>query len=470
MRNTRLLIGGVSSIALVLLNLAACSSTPTDPSAVTAQALEEREGDHADHEDGDEIGGDDDGDRGFVRPRAQQGLKIAPVALDLTGKSDEEVEQIGLGSYIINAAGTCNDCHTWQKNGHMAGGRPFVVAPGITVTSRNLTPDPVTGMGLTESQFIESVRTGKDFHSADPTQLLVMPWVLYRWMSTGDLKAMYAYLKALPAISQKVPADVKPLRAPIPFPKRYTDGDVNRRLPRHSGRSNWARGIAIDPLDTRDLDDSKRAFGRGSYLVNSQGDCTSCHTWNRWANSTSLFLPPEFKNNTVSFLSGGRTFVPPPPVAAALHEARAQSSNLTGATNGFFHEAASTFDRFEAVIRTGTHADETPPRPLAFPMPASTFAKLLDDDLFAIYTYISTIPARTGGADKQISDYARWCAKDADCRTGESCFASPGHLNECVGAACVADSDCDVCQTCRSGASAAPDASSTCPTIGHTYP
>jgi hypothetical protein len=40
----------------------------------------------------------------------QQGFAIAPVPLDLTGKSPGFV---GLGSYIVNTSG-CNDCHTWH--------------------------------------------------------------------------------------------------------------------------------------------------------------------------------------------------------------------------------------------------------------------------------------------------------------------------------------------------------------------
>ena len=39
----------------------------------------------------------------------QQGLSIAPVPLNLDNK---DVELVGLGSYIVNAQGSCNDLHT----------------------------------------------------------------------------------------------------------------------------------------------------------------------------------------------------------------------------------------------------------------------------------------------------------------------------------------------------------------------
>src|ERR1700755_1541231 len=53
--------------------------------------------------------------------KIQVGFKIAPVPLNLDGKNRALV---GLGSYIVNAVGDCNGCHT-------AGGTPnFNYAPG----------------------------------------------------------------------------------------------------------------------------------------------------------------------------------------------------------------------------------------------------------------------------------------------------------------------------------------------------
>jgi hypothetical protein len=39
----------------------------------------------------------------------QQGFAIAPVLLNLTGK---DFRLVGLGSYLVNAVGDCNTCHT----------------------------------------------------------------------------------------------------------------------------------------------------------------------------------------------------------------------------------------------------------------------------------------------------------------------------------------------------------------------
>src|SRR5438094_6482828 len=41
--------------------------------------------------------------------RIKAGFRIAPVPLNFKGKNRERV---GLGSYLVNAVGGCNDCHT----------------------------------------------------------------------------------------------------------------------------------------------------------------------------------------------------------------------------------------------------------------------------------------------------------------------------------------------------------------------
>jgi len=140
-----------------------------------------------------------------------KGFAIAPVKLDLKGKNSALV---GLGSYIVNAHGGCNDCHTSPP--YAEGGDPFQGEPeqinqaaylaGGTVfgpfVSRNLTPDARgRPAGLTLDQFFKVMRHGTDFKDGPPpgTALLqVMPWPVYANMRDIDLRAIYDYLKAIP--------------------------------------------------------------------------------------------------------------------------------------------------------------------------------------------------------------------------------------------------------------------------------
>jgi len=418
-------------------------------------ALSEGGGDDDGQGRGEDEGDDDDG---FLAARVAQGFALAPVPLATEGRTRQELDRIGYGSYIVNAISACRDCHSTE--GHFSGGRAFNLGPRGFVYARNLTPDPATGLQLTESQFIEVLRTGKDFRPGATQQLAVMIWPDLRWMTEGDMKAIYAYLRAIPPVVHAIPPDTRVgFPPPVPFPGIYNAGDIVRELPRDTDRiqPNVNRGLAISPLaQPRDLDDERHRYGRGAYLVNAVGTCTGCHT-NPQPNPITLRL------STATFLSGGRIFTPPPPIQSELHEARAFSADLTGQNHGFFHEADSTFERFRTVIHTGTHADETPPRPLAFPMPWDLFRNMLDEDLHSVFTYISLVPARTGAGDKEIQDYTRWCATTADCRSDETCYANPATgTNECVGGACASDQDCSTCQTCTSGTCLAPGVGNAC--------
>ncbi len=137
-------------------------------------------------------------------------VPLAPVLLNLTGKNLNLVKR---GSYLVNAVGGCNDCHTnpsYEAGGdpfkgeaeainvsaYLGGGRAF----GPTITSANITPDAAgKPAGLTRTQFINLIRTGR--HHEDPTMILqVMPWPVYKNMTDSDLKAIYEYLRAIPSI------------------------------------------------------------------------------------------------------------------------------------------------------------------------------------------------------------------------------------------------------------------------------
>ena len=146
-----------------------------------------------------------------------------------------------------------------------------------------------------------------------------------------------------------------------------------------------------------------------------------------------------------------------------VHQNREMASNLRGAEFGFFHEPDVSYDRFAEIIRTESHVDEDPPRPLGFAMPASSFRNLVDEDLRAIFTYMRRVPP-AHSSDLPRQDYARWCAADTDCEAGEACHMDPDPTvgNECVGRACSVDAECDTCQTCNAGACVAPAPDSAC--------
>lgn len=146
-------------------------------------------------------------------------------------------EPVARGKYLVTIL-ACNDCHTpfkMGKNGpepdmtRMLSGHPesmkvppppvakepWVWGGAVTNTAYygpwgityapNLTPDQNTGMGIwTEDIFIKAMRTGKHFGTSRPI-MPPMPWQSYAQMTDEDLKAIYAYLRSVPAIKNTVP-------------------------------------------------------------------------------------------------------------------------------------------------------------------------------------------------------------------------------------------------------------------------
>lgn len=90
-----------------------------------------------------------------------------------------------------------------------AGGFEFTIGNGRIVRSANLTPDKETGIGkLSQSDFVglfTRYRDGFVPGKVGPTDFQTpMPWIFYSGMTDEDLKAIYAYLKSIPPIQNKV--------------------------------------------------------------------------------------------------------------------------------------------------------------------------------------------------------------------------------------------------------------------------
>jgi mono/diheme cytochrome c family protein len=169
----------------------------------------------------------------------------ASQAAQATPSADQA--RIQRGEYLVTVGG-CNDCHTPWKMGpkgpepdmaRMLSGHPeqmvitkpaqlsspeWMVASAPTNTAHsgpwgvsftaNLTPDQNTGLGIwTEEMFIKALRTGR--HMGASREILPpMPWFNYGRMTDEDLKAVYAYLRSIPAIHNRVPDPLPPAAPP----------------------------------------------------------------------------------------------------------------------------------------------------------------------------------------------------------------------------------------------------------------
>ncbi len=157
-------------------------------------------------------------------------------------RADSRVER---GRFIVTLGG-CHDCHTPKKmgpqgpepdlsralSGHPEGAAlpapPQAKGPWIASTNTdltawsgpwgisyafNLTPDENTGIGSwSEETFVQALKTGRHMGVSRPI-LPPMPWQNFSRLSEDDLKALYAYLRTLKPIRNRVPEPTPPAAA-----------------------------------------------------------------------------------------------------------------------------------------------------------------------------------------------------------------------------------------------------------------
>jgi mono/diheme cytochrome c family protein len=160
-----------------------------------------------------------------------------------TAAEDARVER---GRFMVTLGG-CHDCHTPVKMGangpepdlsRMLSGHPqelvlppapelppgpWVATVAATMTAwsgpwgtsftANLTPDDETGLGRwTEQDFVAALKTGR--HQGRGREILPpMPWQNLAQLPEEELGAIYAYLRTIPPVSNRVPAPIPPAAA-----------------------------------------------------------------------------------------------------------------------------------------------------------------------------------------------------------------------------------------------------------------
>jgi mono/diheme cytochrome c family protein len=160
------------------------------------------------------------------------------------------------GKYLVEVLAACGNCHTPIgpqgpiRELHLAGGQYIREdAFGLAIT-RNITPDPETGIGAwTDAEIIRAIREGKgkDGSTLGPG----MPFGLYRGISDMDVSAIVAYLRTVPPVHNVVP----PGQYTIPLPESY--GPPVTSVPEPS---------RADPI------------AYGAYLAGPIAHCIGCHT------------------------------------------------------------------------------------------------------------------------------------------------------------------------------------------------
>jgi mono/diheme cytochrome c family protein len=130
------------------------------------------------------------------------------------GKRPDTTDMVKYGEYMVQSA-ACRECHTQDDQGKplpgldFAGGKKFMLL-GNTLSTANLTPDKETGIGnWTKEDFLNRFRRFRDRSNTinvnPKTEFqTIMPWYNYAGMTDTDLSAIYAYLRTIKPVKNKV--------------------------------------------------------------------------------------------------------------------------------------------------------------------------------------------------------------------------------------------------------------------------
>ena len=257
------------------------------------------------------------------------------------------------GRYLA-AAGNCLSCHTRPDGAPYSGGVPFVTPLG-TLYSTNITPDARTGIGAWTA--LDLQRALQQGRSRDGSHLFpAFPYPAFTKLSDADVAALYAFLRTVPAVSYRPPANgaLFAMRWPLALwnslffrPGRYV----------------------VNPARSAE-------WNRGAYLVQGPGHCGACHT------PRNLLLAERDD----SFLHGGTLQV-------AVGKDRARRWSAVDLTPGKRGLASWSVAELTQYFQKGVSARAGTFGPMNEVI-ANSLSVLTPEDLHAMAVYLKSLPPR----------------------------------------------------------------------------
>lgn len=280
---------------------------------------------------------------------------LGPDARPVTDRKFEATEaRLARGQYLVEGPAHCFQCHSDHDftnpdypvlESTKGAGWVMPIPELNNIASRNITPDPETGLGAwTDDEIARAIREGV---SRDGSALFpVMPYMNFASLDDEDLASIVVYLRTIPPVRHQVPV------RHLPFPLEHIVNTIPKPLtqpqPSHP---------ASTPAE------------RGKYLV-TVADCHSCHT------------PTDEKGIPLPGMdfSGGGLFHDPGQGMKPVF-----SMNITQDPSGIAHYDEALFVE---TIRTGAvHG-----RHLSHVMPLTFYRNMTDADLADIFAYLQSLP------------------------------------------------------------------------------
>ena len=270
-------------------------------------------------------------------------------------QSTKNPEIIERGRHLAYGPAHCASCHgdpdhldelRAGREIPLSGGRVFELGPLGSMVAPNITSDPATGIGArTDEDLVRHLRYGI---SADGRALA--PLMPFQDLTDEDLQAIISFLRTLPPVRNDV-------KHRLNLVGRLT---VEHLLRPVQPEKKPAAALAAVPT---------AEYGR--YLAHTVANCAGCHT--KRSKLTGAMVGEPFAGGMV-LTEGGKRFVAP---------------DITAADSGILHGLSER--QFLARFRARAAA------PTGSPMPWEAFSSMTDEELRAIYAYLSNFRNEPSG-------------------------------------------------------------------------
>jgi len=327
---------------------------------------------------------------------------VLAAAFALASAHAGDFSQLQRGKYLVQA-GDCQSCHTDKNGPPFAGGRA-IPTPFGTIYSRNITPDPATGIGgWSDEDFYRAMHEGISRDGSHLYPAFPYPW--YTRLTRDDVRAIKSYLDTLEPVRQEIP----PNKLHWPMSWRSLVSVWNSLFFKEG---EWQP------------DTSKSAeWNRGGYLVEGPGHCGACH-------SPKNLLGGVKKGDAFEGGEGENWLAP----------------DLTGRTLGGLSEWS--VDEIAQFLLTGANDRTRANGPMAEVVELST-SHMTESDAKAMATYLKDLPNGASVAAKKTADTAQDTARGRALYLDNNCTAchmedgagQPGIFPRLKGSAIVQQAD-----------------------------
>lgn len=282
---------------------------------------------------------------------------------DLQVSNDSTV--IERGKYLVLGPAHCSNCHVGSvaemiaadagENLPLKGGAEFPLGPMGVIYTRNLTPDPTTGIGrYSDGELFRMMR-----HAVKPDGTATLSVLMPFWdMADEDLIAVVSYLRILAPVKNEV-----------------RDNEWT-----FMGKAVRLLASSFKPIEKPSpptfAPPMEATIARGEYLSRYVANCVGWHT-NRDL-MTFEAIGPEY--------AGGMEFEPWPEFALAVGgdpEVWMRTPNITPHPNSALSKF-KTVEEWKARFRQGRLINISP-------MHWGPFSRMTDEDLEALYMYLTSL-------------------------------------------------------------------------------